>query len=242
MEDVRWQKVDRLFAREGDLVSWFSSVQLLFIGLVAYLTYMVTRLKDRHHNSPTPYRWLWFLLAGGFLLFSCDEYFMFHEQFTDALEDRNVLTEVPRLHPGDVGILLYLAIGWSMLYGLWQILRSNHLSIALVVGGMGIITLVGISDAFTIDAIGSDHKILYSLRVILEELGESFTKLCFALAFLQVFFDRLAELVQLQQEANPTPETPLASVTMRLSPYAPPQLQTRQAVRLPGVKRQPPQW
>ena len=54
MEEVRLSRVDRLFAREGDLVSWFSSVQLLFIALVAYLTLSRQSSKMRRTATQLP--------------------------------------------------------------------------------------------------------------------------------------------------------------------------------------------
>ena len=146
---------------------------------------------------------MWLLLTLGFILFACDEFFMFHEQFTDALEDREILTNVPRLHPGDIGVLIYMAVGWLMLYVFWQILRSRPASVVLFVCGLVIMTLVAISDAFVIEAIGPSHKVAYQMRVILEEIGESVTQLCFALAFLTILFDRLHALCD-----HPLPSVP----------------------------------
>ncbi|MEE8292589.1 MAG: hypothetical protein V3R80_14030 [Candidatus Tectomicrobia bacterium] len=195
VDGVGWHRIERLIDREGNSITWFSSVQLLLTGLVAYATYVATQLNDLRDGQETPYRWAWLFLAFGFVFLACDEFFMYHEQLRERiLKPNRVLTDIPKFNPGDAGLFVYLAVGLTMSYFFVQILRSNRSSVVLFVSAIAVITPLVILDGFYFEFIRDNPTVRTTYNMI-EEIGENIAGLLFLLSFLMILFDRLQPLL-----------------------------------------------
>jgi hypothetical protein len=194
VDEMDWDDVWEVFYGEGNAITWFSSVQLLFVAALCYLTYATTWLVDARAGGRTRFRDVWRLLALAFAFLACDEYFMFHEQLREQLlKPRGLFTDVPSLKPGDIGLFLYLAAGLLMLYFLWQILRSRRSSVVLFAAGLLLMIPLAVLDAFEIPFFWS-HVELWNNYVIVEEVGENACQMLFGLGVAGILFDRLAAL------------------------------------------------
>jgi hypothetical protein len=195
VEGDSWRRIVVMFDSEGTPIAWFSSVQLLLVGLVAYGTHVVTRLRDHQLGRITRYRWVWPFLASGFVLLSLDEFFMFHEQLRERImKPHDLLTSVPGFKPGDIGLFIYLAVGFGVAYFLVQALRPNKTAVRLFFAAIAVITPLVILDAFHVGILW-DNLYVRRLYLVTEEVGENIAELLFLLSFVLVFFDRLLELV-----------------------------------------------
>ncbi|HIF05630.1 MAG TPA: hypothetical protein EYQ64_01385 [Gemmatimonadetes bacterium] len=196
VEGDSWRTIVRMFDTERTPIAWFSSVQLLCVGFVAYATYLVTRLHDERRGETSAYRWIWPLLALGFVVLALDEFFMFHEQLrTRIMRPNDLLTNVPGFNPGDIGLFIPLIGGIAFAYFIVQALRPNLNSVRLFIAALVLITPLVILDAFHIGWIWDNLNRRF-IQIVTEEIGENIAELLFLLSFLLVFFDRLGDLMR----------------------------------------------
>jgi hypothetical protein len=191
-DGLKWSEIWKIIEDEDSAVTWYSSVQLLLIGLVAYLTYAVSKMNDIKTQTKTPYLWVWLFLALGFVFLGCDEVFMYHEQLRDKiLVPKKVVAKDSNVR--DVGIFLYLVVGLAMSYFFFQILKSSKTSVILFAGAILVIAPIVVLDAYKFDFIYNNWTVRHRYNII-EELGENLAELLFLLSFLTIFFDRLKNL------------------------------------------------
>jgi hypothetical protein len=196
VEGDSWARVVRMFDSERTPIAWFSSVQLLAVALTAYATHAVTRMHDEARGTLSPHRWVWPLMATGFVVLSLDEFFMFHEQLRERIMKPNeLLTEIPGFNPGDIGLFIPLIAGIAVSYYIVQALKSNPVSVRLFLAALILITPLVILDAFHIPWIWDNLTRRY-IQIVVEEIGENVAQLLFLLSFLLIFFDRLVDLVR----------------------------------------------
>jgi len=104
------------FSKEHSLLTYHSSVQLLAISFLAFLTYLI-RKKDfpsKSHIGPFS---LWLIVAIGFLFLAFDEVFMAHENMDEIIHSTFQLKETgvtDRID--DVIVLCYGICGLVVLY------------------------------------------------------------------------------------------------------------------------------
>ena len=156
--------------RETAIPTWFSSVQLFFIGTLFVL---MSRQRD---VSPPRSRLFLLLVAAGFIWLSLDEAVAVHEKLTGLLKD---IAWIPRFK-GDHGIwiLLYLPAGLILLFacrreivGLWRQYRRETLIFGLG-AGLTLTGAVGVEIASYLFARGEAAALPYRLEVALEEFLE----------------------------------------------------------------------
>jgi hypothetical protein len=204
VEGDSWRRIVAMFDSEGTPIAWFSSVQLLLVGLVAYGAHVVTRLRDGQVGRISRFRWVWPFLAAGFVVLALDEFFMFHEQLRERLMRPNDLfTEIPGFKPGDIGLFIYLAVGFAVTYFVVQVLRPNKHAVRLFFAAIAVITPLVFLDAFHVGFLWDDITVR-RLYLVTEEVGENIAELLFLLSFLLVFFDRLLELVAGEPSGTPS--------------------------------------
>lgn len=208
-DDLEWSKIWKVIEYEHSAVAWYSSVQLLLIGLVAYLTYVVSKMNDIKTQQKTPYLWVWLFLALGFVFLGCDEAFMYHEQLRDEiLVPKKILSKDSNVR--DVGFLLYLGAGLAMSYFFFQILRSSRTSVILFAGAILVIAPIVVLDTYKFDFVYSNWTVRHRYNIV-EELGENLAELLFLLSFLSIFFDRLKNLFTPSVSGNATEPEALTS-------------------------------
>ena len=182
-----------IFRRELAPLEWFSSVQLLLIAAVAHLNYLLAGYLQGSHGADTArHRWVWLILALGFVLFSLDERFDIHEALRDDLfRPLGVFEGVPWLIDGEIGLYLFFAVGLIFTPFLWRQLRISDLALGLFVAAL-ILTLPSI----VIDSLTDiEHWPMWRFwDYAFEEVGEAWAQLLFLLSFLVVLHTRLERL------------------------------------------------
>ena len=164
---------------EGNAATWFSSLQLLFIGLAAFGNREALRAHD-DCGSRRP--WLWSLLAIGFVALAVDERFAVHEWIRDTW-----LTVDDGAKPADVVLLAYAAGG--LVFAAFLVGELRHSRAALWLLGAAVAVAAA---SVLVDGLPKDFKrparIAWSVA---EEMSELTAQMFFALAFLVSLRDRL---------------------------------------------------
>ncbi len=151
---------------EGNIPTWFSSIQLFMIAAVLSLI----AIRDIDRRSPST--WALAVVPGLFVLLSLDEVAMFHERLGEWL---STSTDVGAgLRTGPWVLLFVPLVGLLTLaaaFVFWPYLKGRRDVIVLVVAGFGVFGLsaVGLELLANLPADGSAvHKLLG----FAEEIGE----------------------------------------------------------------------
>lgn len=178
----------RLFRTEFNAVEWLSSVQLLIVALLAGANYVAAGLE-----SARP-RWVWAVLAAGFVVFALDEQFDLHEALRDELfRPAGVLTDTPWLIAGDVGLYLFLCLGLVFAPFVLGELRRADRAVALFAAAVLLVFPTIVIDSLR-DAVTTDWIARRFWDYTFEEIGEMWAGLLFLLAFVAVLRARLERL------------------------------------------------
>ncbi len=178
----------RMFRTESNAVEWFSSVQLLLIALVAGANYVVAGLE--HARA----RWIWGVLALGFLLFALDEQFGVHEAMRDDLfRPVGLFVETPWLIEGDVGLYLFFALGLTFAPFVLGELRQADRALALFVAAILLTFPTIVIDSLR-DAVMEGWSTRRFWDYTFEEVGEMWAGLLFLLSFLALLEARLVRM------------------------------------------------
>lgn len=185
----------KLFWGEDNLVTWFSTIQLLLVGAAAYANYVAAGLvRERGGWRGRGQRWIWLIFALGFVFLSIDERFRVHENLREfVLTPSGLFDDIPYLMPGDVGLFLYLGVGLVFTVFLVAELRRRPLALILFGAAIGLTFVIVLIDSLP-------HKIPHSWPLgrfwtsIFEEGGENFVQWLFLVSFLLVLDTRLAKV------------------------------------------------
>lgn len=192
-----------LFRREYSLATWFSSVQLLLLALVAYAIYRLLAVSRGVGTAAVRHRWVWGVVACGFLVLALDERFGIHEVLRDALfRPAGIWADSPYFIPGDAGLHLFFLVGLVLTPFLIGELRPARGSLMLY----GLALLLSLA-VILIDSLrGSTVQGWPAWRFwdyTFEEMGEIWAELLFLLAFLGVLSRRLGELAGIEGAQPP---------------------------------------
>lgn len=189
------ERVAPRFWGEEYAITWFSSIQLLLIGGVAYLNYEaagVERALGSERGGRG--RWIWAVFALGFVFLALDERFRIHENLRDTfIRPAGLFTDFRYVSPGDVVLYAYLLVGLGFAWVLFRELRLYLRSLWYFGAALAVA-----ATAVSIDSL--PHEVTRSWPVsqdgiqIYEELGEIWAQLLFLLAFLGVLRGRLRGL------------------------------------------------
>ncbi|MEL7450555.1 MAG: hypothetical protein AAFN78_15185, partial [Pseudomonadota bacterium] len=178
---------------ERNVITWFSSVQLVLVGVVAYGNFELTGVL-RRVGAVAGRRWIWLLFGCAFVFLAIDERFEFHEFVRDQLlRPADVADDLPGIRSGDITMYVYLAVGLVAAGFLVEALRRNPT--ALVLFGSAVM----LSVAFTlVDTLEHDITAEWIWprfwTSAFEETAEIWAQGLFALSFLAVFRTDLQSL------------------------------------------------
>lgn len=188
----------RMFQGEYGVIEWFSSLQLLLIGWIAYLNHSAVTLTQRLKPSDKPTRgWIWVLVALGFVFFAFDERFDIHEALRDDLfRPIGLFVDVSWLIDGDVGLYLFFVVGLVVTVFMWQELRCHRGASILFV-----MALVMTLPTIIIDSLRDSALQLWPQwrfwDYAFEEVGEIWAQLLFLWSFVVVLHGKLGRMGQL---------------------------------------------
>ena len=184
------------FWGEWNAITWFSSVQLLLIALVAFANHQVIGLPGgAGREGPRTRRWVWLVFAAGFVFLSLDERFGFHEYLRDDVFRPRQLFNVPFLRAGDVSMYGYLGVGLVLGYFLLAELRRHRLALVLFAGGVMVAAASVVVDTLAKD-ITREWVFSRFWTSAFEEVGELWAQMFFAFSFLVLLDERLRHLDQ----------------------------------------------
>lgn len=188
-----------LFWDADTTANWYSSIQLTFIALSAYLNYEVGKLYRRQDASSAKRPWIWLVLAFGFLFLACDERFELHELISEEmLQPSRLFSWVPYVQEGDVVLYFYLAIGLVFATLLLDELRPVRLALVFF-----FLALIIAAATIVVDSLGWPVVKKWPLRGFwtsaFEEIGELWAQYLFLVAFLTVLKKRLGLLSEARE-------------------------------------------
>ena len=184
------------FDGERNAITWFSTLQLLVVGLVAYANYaLIGLLKRAGAGAPTDRRWIWLVFALGFVFLGIDERFEVHEALRDnVLIPADLFVGLAWARPGDIVLHLYLGIGLILTGFLISELRRAPRALTLFLAAIGLSGIVVVIDALPLDLVSQWPGSPFWDSAF-EEMGELWAQFLFLCSFMAAFVARLKRLL-----------------------------------------------
>lgn len=184
-----------LFWDEDSLITWFSSIQLLLVGLVAWLNNGLAGVaRSLEAGSSGHSHWIWLIFTAGFIFLALDERFEIHEALRDdVLKPASAIPDLRYLNPGDIVLYLYFLIGVVCAWYLFQELRRYPRSLVFF-GAALLIALSSIVIDGLPNAVLRSWPLYHFWHSVFEEVSEIWAQLLFLLAFVTVLRGRLQTL------------------------------------------------
>lgn len=182
----------KLFKAEGNLTSWWSSMQLLVIGVLAWLNFRLRCLMEQAEVLPSAaLGGIWLVFALGFIFLGLDESFDFHEFLRAELFRANDLfTRSRYIIRGDVGLYLFFLVGLAFVPFLLGELKSHRPTFNLFFTALVLTLPLLVIDSLQ-DRVMRQWWNWRFWDYFFEEQGEIVVQLLFALAFLALLRQRL---------------------------------------------------
>lgn len=169
---------------------WFSSLQLLMIAACAWITYGVRGARDSDAGA----RWIWAVLAAGFVVLSLDERFDLHEALrNEVYRPLGIFVNVTWIKPGEVALFTFIAAALALSRWVLIELALSRKAVGLYVCGLVMSVVVATLDALP-DAMILSWPAAGFWDYTAEEVGEIWAEMLFLGAFLTVLDRRLAQL------------------------------------------------
>ncbi len=184
---------------EASPLTWFSSVQLILIGLCCALNGLLARQEATGARLWREQGWAWLGLAAGFWFLSIDERFQIHERLREGFfKPRGIGTELPGIGPGDFMLLLYAAAGVAVCTRLWRYFQSRFARGALLAA-----ILVALTST-VMDAIDFHSMAKETLRreQFVEEILETLAQMLLFVTFSRHTLDLLAGVRLARRQAT----------------------------------------
>ncbi len=190
-----------LFWGEDNLVTWFSGMQLLMVGGVAWFNAEAGGLARRLHGKEVArHPWIWWIFMFGFFFLALDEQFRIHEQVRDSfLKPGGLFVDLEYVRPGDVLFYFYFLVGLGLAWFLFSELKRFPRSLAFFGGALVVAASVVVIDALP-EALVRSWPMYRFWTSAYEEIGENLAELLFLLAFLAVLTGRIGWLRQQVRE------------------------------------------
>lgn len=196
-----------VFWGEDNLITWFSSLQLVLVALTAYLNLRVAALWRQLSGEESRKYWIWLVFALGFLFLALDERFEIHEALREGIiAQHGEVSIIPWARPADIGLYLYLVIGLMMGAFLVSELRVGYRGLLLFGLAVAVAASVTVVDSLPKDLTRQwPLEFRRFLTSVFEESGEIWAQLLFLLSFLSVLKQRLTWLGGLADDRVPPP-------------------------------------
>ncbi len=184
----------RLFRAEGNLTDWWSSMQLVILGLLAWANGWLRTLMERVGLlAPWSLGAVWRVTALGFLLLALDERFNYHEWLRDELfRAHDWFTHSKYIIAGDVGLYLFFLVGLTVVPLLLAELRARLTAARLLIAGLVLSVPLLVIDSLQ-DRVMRHWWNWRFWDYFFEEQGEIVAQLLFALALLMLIHHRLGQ-------------------------------------------------
>ena len=191
------------FHGEDNAITWFSSIQLVFVGLMAYAIFHASGLlADLAEQVRPPRRWIWLVFAVGFIFLSIDERFELHELLReDAMRPAALFTGIPWMRDGDIGLVLYLCVGVAFALVLMQQLRRHRLALWLFLGAIAVSAAIVVVDIVPEEMVQTWPWPMF-WNSVFEEAGELCGQLLFLLSFTLFLLAQVGEIRQFGMSAG----------------------------------------
>lgn len=158
---------------EANIPTWFSSSQLLVIGIIFLL------IGRQMNQSKTGGRPFYFILGLAFMGLSADETAIIHERFNDGLAKFHLFPGFNDLHDG-IWIFVYLSLAAA--FGLCfyrcfvALFKTHRIGCSLILGGIGVYILgaAGLEILGYLYMLKAKQDVFYYLEVSAEEFLEMF--------------------------------------------------------------------
>jgi hypothetical protein len=185
-EDYWW-----FFWGEGNVMTWFSSVQLVAVAAMAYANHELVRaMRGRIGAVRAGNAWIWATFAAGFVFLAVDEAFEVHEMVRDeVLIPKGMFSGIPLVRPGDIGMYAYLLAGVAAAAFLLSELRRRRSAVIAFGAAVALIAATTFVDSLPRDI---EESISPFWTSAFEEIGEIWAQLLFLVAFWLVLDLRLA--------------------------------------------------
>lgn len=163
--DTDWSMVN--VGHEGNIPTWFSSVQLLAVAVV------LAPIAVRDAAGRKPRTWALLFAPGLFLLLSLDEVAMIHEQVGHRFEAETGIDAGLRYTGAWMLVFAPLVGAWSVVAALkfWPYLRNCQEALGLMVAGFLLFLLAAVGLEVLSNFLAEDGN-LHRLEIFAEEMAE----------------------------------------------------------------------
>jgi hypothetical protein len=188
-----------MFGGEGNVITWFSTSQMIVIGIVAYLNAVVIWWRRPAGQPRFGSAWLWLTFAAGFVFLAADEQLMIHEWLRhEVFVPRELFTTFAYVEEGEVGLAICVVVGLVLMVFLGREMGWRSTTFRLFVAAAVLSTIVVATDAVpfptrarAVRALGWEGK-PGDVLAPSEEVGECWGQLLFLLSFLAALRARIA--------------------------------------------------
>jgi len=168
---------------ERSPLTWFSSVQLLWLSLcsaaIAWLVFLLAERLQHHHEQ----RFVWPSIACAFCYLALDERFQFHERLREGIfKPHQIGTHLPGIGPGDFMPVLYALAGLAIAARLLVYFRGDRSTQAWMIAALLIAAIATAMD--TLDLAVSSNE-AFRKEQFLEEIGETMAQACFSVVWVR---------------------------------------------------------
>ncbi|MCO4754148.1 MAG: hypothetical protein KC478_06685 [Bacteriovoracaceae bacterium] len=194
-----WPEWWRNINFEDSVLTWYSSVQLILIGIAGCTCFIWPHLTQKRKLSITE---LMFPIVGlGFIFLSLDERFQIHEKLREKVFIPNQIgTNISGVGEGDFTHILFAIVGLIFSYFLYKGLRESKLSLSLFAGAILLSLTTVIMDTTT--PIPADPMALSAIELhegrlhqFTEEILETIAQAFFLASFTSLSIFRLEALL-----------------------------------------------
>lgn len=106
-------------------LTWFSSVQLILVGISCLSISALSGIQNARGADPIDGGRLWGVLGIGFFFLAIDERFQIHERIREGIfKPHNIGTSLPGIGAGDFLLILYAAVGLIIAYKLFKSIKE----------------------------------------------------------------------------------------------------------------------
>lgn len=180
-----WPEYWKHINYEESHLTWFSSIQLIFISLTCFSIWFHKFIQKQSKVS----QFLWLSLGGGFFFFSLDEKFQIHERLREGVfKVHEIGTNISGVGKGDFLHLIFAAIGLVFSYFVVKEMKGKNGSLWFFLCAVVISLISVVSDATMDIPVQSSAEIVQEFRAhqFTEEILETIAEALFLVSFTRM--------------------------------------------------------